>query len=96
MRNAMLSALRGYIAGMFVLMLCFLHSLYLSVLSLSFSILLSVCCRPQSRKRQVVDANGRTLFVCVCVYWINRLRGRGGGGVGCFWSGGWGMFSLKQ
>ncbi len=84
MRNAMLSALRGYIAGMFVLMLCFLHSLYLSVLSLSFSILLSVCCRPQSRKRQVVDANGRTLFVCVCVYWINRLRGRGGGGGGVF------------
>ncbi len=65
MRKAMLSALRGYIAGMFVLMLCFLHSLYLC--SLPFFFDLSVCCRPQSRKRQVVDANGRMLFVCVCV-----------------------------
>lgn len=37
-----------------------------------------------------------TVERCLCVYWINRLTGRGGGGAGCFWSGGWGMFSLKQ
>ncbi len=49
--NAVSNAVRGYIAGRFVLMLCFLHSLYLSVLLPFFSIFRSVAGRRAGKGR---------------------------------------------
>lgn len=63
MRNAMLSALRGYIAGMFVLMLCFLHSLYLCSLPCSRY----VAGRRAGKGRWLTLTVERCLCECVCV-----------------------------
>lgn len=79
MRNAMLSALRRHIAGMFVLTLCFLHSVSLSCsLPFFFGLARSTAGRRAGKGRWLTLTVEHCLRMCVLDKQVEGQRWRWG------------------